>query len=411
MLPDLPAVGIRFDLSEIKSSSYGVECWKVFWRAVDVTKLGGASLFEGDTAATLKGTENVYCIAVLSPDESVLTTVRDALGQSAEFRALAATPTFVDRNRLATEPLPIAGSVDHAGNLAGNAWNPRMALGDVLREQRQAAQVDEAPGTTVPLRPKPASSRTANLPDVSSLEGVRQLLLTSFGETKKRQFWVTPEELCDIVEHYSDLLQVQWEEASCGLSTDMTYVALFPKGKQGGGIRLIGLFPFGSESDARDYCHDKSENYSDLFGQLESLYGIQGRFALNFSSGAISSAPSHKKDREIEASELWQKIHKRREGFLREIEEDKERRQAEEKRLETERKVRQAAEAKRLEEERKVRQEAEARRRAEEISLAGIQNTRRAAGQCVLCGKSLPLLTKLFRGDRHPTCAVFQEPA
>lgn len=55
MLPNMPALGIRFDINKLESGAYGIAGWKVFWRAIDVEKLaGGSVLFEGDTAATLK---------------------------------------------------------------------------------------------------------------------------------------------------------------------------------------------------------------------------------------------------------------------------------------------------------------------------------------------------------------------
>ncbi len=66
MLPQLPGLGIRFDIGKIESAGYGLECWKVIWRAVEPEKVGITHWFEGDSAATLEGRENVYCIAVQS---------------------------------------------------------------------------------------------------------------------------------------------------------------------------------------------------------------------------------------------------------------------------------------------------------------------------------------------------------
>jgi len=98
----------------------------------------------------------------------------------------------------------------------------------------------ESRGLKIPLRKKPASNRTNNLPSISSLKGLLNFLLTNFGEKNKWEFWVTPEELCDIVEQYADILQVQWDVRSCGLSEDMTYITLFNKGKAGENIDLNG---------------------------------------------------------------------------------------------------------------------------------------------------------------------------
>lgn len=136
MIPNLPALGIRFDIGKVKSGDYGTECWKVFWSAVDIQKLGGAQLFEGDTYATLTGSENVYCIAVQSISNAVFGEIRAAIEQSTEFRNVAALPKFVEGDSVLGEPLPDAGQVDSAVNLVGNAYNSRAAL-DAVRNEKQ----------------------------------------------------------------------------------------------------------------------------------------------------------------------------------------------------------------------------------------------------------------------------------
>lgn len=317
MIPNMPALGIRFDIGKIESGAYGYECWKVFWRAVSIEKLSGALLFEGDTAATLNGREYVYCIAVQSINTTIFDEIQVALEQSTEFKRIAASPRFVKNNHVVGEPLPDAGRVDSAGNLVGKAYHSRSALGTVLKERRQLSQADQ-PSIAVPERKKPASSRTANLPAISSLEELLDFLLANFGEKKKWQFWVTPEELCDIVEQYADILQVQWYEGSCGLSVDMTYVTLFNKGKAGKNIALHGLFPFATAEAAKQYCYDKGEHPEYLFGQLEGLYGIQGKFATSFSGDSHSNwvnDAAYKKEQDIGAFDLWPRIYHRREAL------------------------------------------------------------------------------------------------
>lgn len=127
---------------------------------------------------------------------------------------------------------------------------------------------------------------------------------------------MTPEELCDIVEQYADILQVQWNENSSGLSVNTTYVTLFNKGKAGENIALYGLFPFASVSDAKQYCYDISEHPKHLIGQIERLYGIQGKFATNFNGSSHSNWVEdyrYKKEKDIDAFNLWLHICRKRE--------------------------------------------------------------------------------------------------
>ena len=134
MISGKPALGIRFDIGKIESVDYGTECWKVFWRAVDIGKVAGCELYEGDTRATLYSRENVYCLALQSADRSALERARAALEKDAGFEALAASPKFVEGVSVTGEPLPEAGRVDGDGKLVGG-FNARSALAAVERER------------------------------------------------------------------------------------------------------------------------------------------------------------------------------------------------------------------------------------------------------------------------------------
>ncbi len=119
----------------------------------------------------------------------------------------------------------------------------------------------------------------------------------------------------DLVSKYADILQVQWSEAPSGISEDTTYVTIFEKGKAGRNIALFGLFSFATESEAKKFCYDKRNNLEYLFGQLEDLYGIQGRFATNFRGESHSNyvnEENYKKELNINASDLWPRIFQRR---------------------------------------------------------------------------------------------------
>jgi len=131
MVLGMPALGVRFDIDKLETRAYGIEAWKIFWRAVKLGSLGPALLFEGDTAATLNGNENVYCIAVQSTAPGVLDAVRGALDENKEFSRVASTPKFVEGGELIAEPLCYAGQIDASGALVGDAWNARAALKSV----------------------------------------------------------------------------------------------------------------------------------------------------------------------------------------------------------------------------------------------------------------------------------------
>jgi len=320
MIPNLPTLGIRFDIDKLESDTYdsytyGFAAWLVFWRAVEISSLAGNTLlFEGDIPAIISGKEYfVYCIVVQS--ETVdLEAIQSALEQSEEFRSVQASQPFVEAADVVEEPLLEAGRIDSEGNLVGRGvYNTRPALGTVRKERQDERQVDLL-STDVPEREKPASKCTEQLPNISSLKELLDFLFNKLGEENKWQFWLTPEELCDIVEHYANILQVQWYEGSSALSEDLAYVTLFNKGEVGENIALHGLFLFATESDAKDFCNNDKINYSHLIGRLEKLYGIQGRLATNFSGtdGNWVHESSYDKQLDIDAFDLWPNIYRRR---------------------------------------------------------------------------------------------------
>jgi hypothetical protein len=169
-------------------------------------------------------------------------------------------------------------------------------------------------GIPTPNRLQPASDRTAELPPITSLEDLRKFLFEQFGIEESRRFWITAEEICDIVEHSADIVQVQWDVTSSLGGFQTTYVTLFNKGKAGRNIEMVGLIPFPSETAAKQFCYDDQANPDFLFGQLEELWGIEGRFATKFMgrSGNFAQDFMYKKEKNIDAFDLWGKICERR---------------------------------------------------------------------------------------------------
>jgi hypothetical protein len=131
----LPSLGIRFDINKISSSDYGGTCWKLFWGIIDIHKLRGALLFEGDTSGTAYGKENVYCIAIQTTNDAILDDTQTALEENPDFQKLAALPRFARGNSVVQEPLIATGQVDASGELIGGI-NSKSALEAIKREKR-----------------------------------------------------------------------------------------------------------------------------------------------------------------------------------------------------------------------------------------------------------------------------------
>ncbi len=319
--PTRPALQIRFDSGKVGSNTYGYECWKVFWRVIDVKQLRRALLFEGDTWATTHSShEAVYCIALQSPDPHVYSEIRAALEQSAEFQQVAAMPMFAEIGIAGVQVLlEGAGEVDEEGNLVGVACNGRMALGEVRRERREATQVASQSPASLPERSRPASNRTASLPPISSWRKLQEFLVARFGGSDESLFWLTPEELCAIVERYAGMLRIHWRTGSSAYSEDVIVVTLLYKGRGRArtAISMFGLFPFPTAEEAEIFCYDPSVNPSSLFGQLEGLYGIRGRFATNFRGEAVRIYGKFNVEGEASAGvpDLWSCICRRREDL------------------------------------------------------------------------------------------------
>jgi hypothetical protein len=385
MLLGMPAIGVRFDIDKMGGGYYGFACWKIFWRAIDPQALAGVFLHEGDTAATLAGLERIFCLAIQSSDAAVIGRVRTALAASEEFKAVCASPMFVEGRPCARERLPEAGRIDLSGDLLGATDASRSALGAVREEREAAAAARQAAPPAVP-RARPASERTRNLPKLHSFEELRTFLGKSF--TPKEcppscgvMYWVTPEELCDIVEEYADLVLVEFREHSCSASEDMCSVSLFEKHPPGTRpIELLGLYPLASVEDAARFGEEwrSAPEYADA---LPRLAGIRGRYHFNFCKGSESPrSEAFPAEQGIPPESLWNSISARLDRVGAELKreaEERERRRAEEG----------------------------AKRLGEEEERKRVESARRARRQCIVCGLSLGFFDRLRGRDCHRMCA------
>jgi hypothetical protein len=121
----------RFDIRKIDSTSYGKACWKIIWSAIRLEDLAGTQLFEGDSVATLRGREHVYCIAFECPNPSAADMIRARLSESKQFCEVSAKPRFCLDHECDNQPLVPAGYVTERGLFNVDAWNPRNALAEL----------------------------------------------------------------------------------------------------------------------------------------------------------------------------------------------------------------------------------------------------------------------------------------
>lgn len=162
----------------------------------------------------------------------------------------------------------------------------------------------------IPERKKPASNRTTNLPELSSHAELGSFIMENFPKHYKvGWYFISPEELCDIVEKYENVIQAHWKEGpNPPLAEYMVWVKLFDKGKAGTYFELTGLLEFTAEY-AGKYCREEG---IDLL-----MWGVKGKHALNFKCKLNAQADNdwyekYYKHEQIEAIALWGKICKRR---------------------------------------------------------------------------------------------------
>lgn len=149
----MPCLVVRFStekVEEIESLFYGRHCWKVFFEAVDLTDLKNAEVYEGDTAATLKGREYTYALAIQSPDNAAIQRLRRSLEGDDGFQSLADDTPFVEGSAAEGEPLPNAGRFDANDRLIvpeGRICNTKVVLDNLLEAKRESAEEDAVDGS------------------------------------------------------------------------------------------------------------------------------------------------------------------------------------------------------------------------------------------------------------------------
>ncbi len=298
-------LGILFDIHKLDEVLYGDAAWDIFWRILGPEGLAdGVRLYEGDTAATLGGTEAVYCLAVESEDRDLLDSIRTRLAADEGYRAVAAGQRFLDTDAVDGEPLPLMGHFEMGQIVGEHAVNPRSALAKLRMSLEPHPEVVPLP---VAERSRPASPRSAALPDVADLDGLLDVLGRYFpGEGHEMRYSLTPEELCDVAERYADVFDVYWKVSLSTVSEFSTSVNWNPRGRRDSTIQAFGLMRFPSQEDARRYCARQDITPKE--------WGLHGSVAHNFVGLKMVDTWSadHPVSQRVRPDALWPLICARR---------------------------------------------------------------------------------------------------
>ena len=89
---------------------------------LDPTQLSGAIIVHGDTAATLEGYRNEYCIGIfgitVDPD-----SIRRRFERPNEAGLCPMNCRFIEKGELEIQPLPLYGKIDSRGRFVTDTWN------------------------------------------------------------------------------------------------------------------------------------------------------------------------------------------------------------------------------------------------------------------------------------------------
>jgi|GEM_PF-1341517 len=113
-----PGIGIVFDIDQC-GGNYGYHAWRLFMKHIDPQRLAAGILLEGDTAATLNGSANEFCIGVYGADPEYIRQMFEAVDEP----GLAPMHRrFIEKIALDQQPLCEYGKVDAFGRLVTESW-------------------------------------------------------------------------------------------------------------------------------------------------------------------------------------------------------------------------------------------------------------------------------------------------
>jgi hypothetical protein len=117
-----PGIGVVFNIQGLGGGGYGFEAWRIFVRTVDPQRLAPCILVHGDTAATLNGGANEYCIGVYGAMLNV-EYIREQFEAATDAGLAPFHRRFIEKIALDGQPLPIYGHVDALGRLVTDRWS------------------------------------------------------------------------------------------------------------------------------------------------------------------------------------------------------------------------------------------------------------------------------------------------
>ena len=105
-----PGIGVVFSIKGLGSGAYGDKAWRLFMKHISPRQLGSCVLVEGDTAATLYGTANEFCIGIYGPLDCTL--VRKVFEPLDDPGFAPFHRRFIEKLALDEQPLPLKGRID-----------------------------------------------------------------------------------------------------------------------------------------------------------------------------------------------------------------------------------------------------------------------------------------------------------
>jgi hypothetical protein len=363
-------------------------------------------------------------------------SVRQALEHCVEFTEVCCPEPFIEGETCVAISLPRTGRIDFEGNLIGDDKRMAEHVTSPVDAPEVGVSLDVVDSAST-VRHRPATPRSADLPIIDSFEDFEALLKDRFICRQpgfERDLWISPKELCDMVEKYSEVLDVGLSEHSSDRAENALRVRLHPRHHSDEPpIELEGLYMFKSRYAVTQFLQGflSSPKYADA---IPDLAGIIGRFQLHFGEPRSvenrSKEPDYSSEERISPAELWPRLQKIRESFgdelNRAVDSLTRRRQVEALAASVDgahegaprQEIPEAevlhfnaevsAERRQQREEERRRQEEENEKRRAEIELElATQEIRRAQARCVFCGKPLSFSEKLKKLDRHKDCWEF----
>lgn len=108
----------------LEGNLYGRAAWRTFMKLVQPPDITPSLLFEGDTALTLRGYQNEYCIAVYGPKLN-LEALRQKFLEASDYGLAPFHRRLIEKIALDRQPLVIFGEIDPFGTLVTETWTRR----------------------------------------------------------------------------------------------------------------------------------------------------------------------------------------------------------------------------------------------------------------------------------------------